>query len=229
MTQNYIMPKKKVPTTTPLQEVTEPTFGESPKVQTRADIRRSSANENGLVAAVEAFGSLNEVMYSADLSEVKPLTPVEIDILATELVAVRTAKDIVEGRESALKKYATEVIDLKTSMNGEDPAATSGYIVSPENGIKLSKEVSGGKLTVDIDLLEKVLDEEQFKSVVNHVVVIKTVNYPDGKTVEESDSFYELNEEALEKQLKLGAIGMEQVVQSTTPGKARSAFYVRSL
>ena len=229
MTQNYIMPKKKVPTTTPLQEVTEPTFGESPKVQTRADIRRSSANENGLVAAVEAFGSLNEVMYSADLSEVKPLTPVEIDILATELVAVRTAKDIVEGRESALKKYATEVIDLKTSMNGEDPAATSGYLVSPENGIKLSKEVSGGKLTVDIDLLEKVLDEEQFKSVVNHVVVIKTISYPDGKTVEESDSFYELNEEALEKQLKLGAIGMEQVVQSTTPGKARSAFYVRSL
>ena len=168
-------------------------------------------------------------MYSADLSEVKPLTPVEIDILATELVAVRTAKDIVEGRESALKKYATEVIDLKTSMNGEDPAATSGYLVSPENGIKLSKEVSGGKLTVDIDLLEKVLDEEQFKSVVNHVVVIKTISYPDGKTVEESDSFYELNEEALEKQLKLGAIGMEQVVQSTTPGKARSAFYVRSL
>jgi len=229
MPQNYIMPKKKAPVTTDLREVTEPTYGESAKAPTRADIRRQSADENGALVAVEAFTALNELIYSADLSDVHPLNSAEIDMLAAELVAVRTAKDIVEGREAAIKKYATEVIDLKINMQGDDPSATSGYLVSPENGVKLSKEVSGGKLTVDIHLLEKVLDEDQFRSVVNHVIIMKTVNYPNGKTVEETESYFELNEEALEKELKLGNIGMEQVVQATTPGKVRSAFYVRSL
>ena len=37
------MPKRKVPTTTPLQEVTEPSYGESPKGVTRAETRRNSA------------------------------------------------------------------------------------------------------------------------------------------------------------------------------------------
>lgn len=229
MPQNYIMPKKKAPATTNLREVTEPTYGESAKAPTRADIRRQSADENGAIVAAEALTALNELIYSADLSEVHPLNSAEIDMLAAELVAVRTAKDIVEGREAAIKKYATEVIDLKINMQGDDPSATSGYLVSPENGIKLSKEVSGGKLTVDIDLLEKILDEDQFRSVVNHVVIMKTINQPNGKTIEETESYFELNEEALEKELKLGNIGMEQVVQATTPGKVRSAFYVRSL
>lgn len=223
------MPKKKEVTTTNLREVTEPTYGESAKVPTRADIRRNSADENGLVVAVEAFGVLNEVMYTSDLSEVRPLASVEIDMLAAELVAVRTAKDIVEGREAAIKKYATEVIDLKINMQGEDPTATSGYLVSPENGIKLSKEVSGGKLTVDIDLLQKILDDDQFKSVVNVVETIIKTQTPDGKVTTVASVVHELNEDALEKQLKLGNIGMEQIVQATTPGKVRSAFYVRSL
>jgi len=229
MPQNYIMPKKKEVTTTNLREVTEPTYGESAKAPTRADIRRNSADENGLVVAVEAFGVLNEVMYTSDLSEVRPLASIEIDMLAAELVAVRTAKDIVEGREAAIKKYATEVIDLMINMQGEDPTATSGYLVSPENGIKLSKEVSGGKLTVDIDLLQKILDDDQFKSVVNVVETITKTQTPDGKVTTVASVVHELNEDALEKQLKLGNIGMEQIVQATTPGKVRSAFYVRSL
>lgn len=223
------MPKKKEVTTTNLREVTEPTYGESAKAPTRADIRRNSADENGLVVAVEAFGVLNEVMYTSDLSEVRPLASIEIDMLAAELVAVRTAKDIVEGREAAIKKYATEVIDLMINMQGEDPTATSGYLVSPENGIKLSKEVSGGKLTVDIDLLQKILDDDQFKSVVNVVETITKTQTPDGKVTTVASVVHELNEDALEKQLKLGNIGMEQIVQATTPGKVRSAFYVRSL
>jgi hypothetical protein len=229
MKQNYIMPKKKVPTTTPLQEVTEPTFGESAKAPTRADTRRASGTGNNIAEAVETMERLNEVLYMNEIGDVKQLSPVEIDNLATEFIAVRKAKDIVEGREAAIKNYFTEVINLKISIEGEDPTATSGYLVSPENGVKLSKEVSGGKLAVDIDLLQQVLDEDQFKSVVNHVVVMKTISYPGGKSVEETDSYYELNEEALEKELKLGNIGMEQIVKATTPGKVRSAFYVRSL
>jgi len=229
MKQNYIMPQRKQPATTPLREVTEPTYGETTKAPTRADIRRSSANEQGMLIAAETFNELNNFLYSADISEVTPLSPDEIDTLATELVVVRKAKDIVEGREAALKAYATEVINLKISMMGENPADNSGYLVSPENGIKLSKEVSGGKLTVDVDLLENVLEEDQFHSVTNLIHNYRTVTYPDGKTVEETTVSRELNEEALEKQLKLGNIGMEQVIKATTPGKVRSAFYVRSL
>jgi hypothetical protein len=227
---NYIMPKRKTPDTPKLKEVTEPTFGETTtKAPTRADIRRASADESGINVAIETFAELNEVLYTTDISELAPLSPDEIDSMATEIVIVRKAKDIIEGREAALKKYATDLIDLKISMMGEDPSSNSGYLVSPENGVKLSKEVSGGKLTVDVDLLEQVLDEEQFRSVVNHVVVMKTTNYPGGKSVEETDAYFELNEEALEKELKLGNIGMEQVVKATTPGKVRSAFYVRTL
>jgi len=229
MKQNYIMPPKKAPATTVLQEVTEPTFGETTKAPTRADIRRTSSNEQGMILAAEALNELNDLLYSADISEVIALSPDEIDTLATELVVVRKAKDIVEGREAALKAYATDVINLKISMMGEDPVANSGYLVSPENGIKLSKEVSGGKLTVDIDLLENVLEEEQFNSVTNLIHNYRTITYPDGNTVEETTVTRELNEEALEKQLKLGNIGMEQVVKATVPGKMRSAFYVRAL
>jgi len=229
MKQNYIMPQRKQPATTPLREVTEPTFGEPTKPATRAETRRNSANEAGIIEAAETFSLLNEVMYTTEIGEVRPLEPVEVDTLASELVAVRKAKDIVEGRESALKTFATEVINLKIAMDGESAASTSGYLVSPENGIKLSKEVSGGKLTVDIDLLEQVLDEDQFRSVVNFVETQITTTRPDGSKMVEATKAYELNEEALEKELKLGNIGMEQVVKATTPGKVRSAFYVRSL
>jgi hypothetical protein len=150
-------------------------------------------------------------------------------MLATELIAVRNAKDVVEGRESALKAYATEVINMRIATTGKDFATESGYLVSPDNGVKLSKEVSGGKLSVDIDLLKEVLDDDQFASIVNIVETNRVTTYPDGRIVKDSTTEYELNEEELEKQLKLGNIGMEQVVKATTPGKVRSAFYVRSL
>ena len=158
-----------------------------------------------------------------------PISPAEVDTLATELIAVRNAKDVVEGRESALKAYATEVINMRIATTGKDFATESGYLVSPENGVKLSKEVSGGKLSVDVDLLKDVLEEDQFDSIVNIIETNRTTTYPDGRTVKETSLEYELNEEELEKQLKLGNIGMEQIVKATTPSKVRSAFYVRSL
>lgn len=229
MKQNYIIPQKKLPVTTNLQEVTEPTIGENTKATTRADIRRNSANEAGILEAAETFSLLNDVMYTTEINEVRPLNSIEIDTLASELVTVRKAKDIVEGRESALKAFATEIINLNITMDGESAPFTSGYLVSPENGVKLSKEVSGGKLTVDVDMLENVLGKDQFHSVTNLIHNYRTITYPDGKTVEETTVTRELNEEALEKQLKLGNIGMEEIIKATTPGKVRSAFYVRSL
>jgi hypothetical protein len=229
MKQNYILPQKKAISTTPLKEVIEPTYGETGKVPTRADTRRASANGSNAADALEVFNTLNDVLFMNELSEIEPLSPARIDNLALELIAVRNAKDIVEGREAAIKAYATEIINLKIEMNGEDPSSSSGYLVSPDNGVKLSKEVTGGKLTVDIDLLEKVLDPDQFHLIVNLVETQVTTTRPDGSKLVEESKVYELNEEALEKELKLGNIGMEQVVKATVPGKARSAFYVRSL
>ena len=230
MPQNYVMPKKKVPTTTPLKEVTEPTFGESPKGTTRAGTRRTSAEDVNLVNVEETFGTLSEVIGTTNISSPDAgISPAEIDTLATELIAVRSAKDIVEGRESALKAYATEVINLRIASTGKDFSTESGYLVASETGVKLSKEVSGGKLNVDIDLLKKKLDQDQFASVTNEIGINKTVKYPNGKTETTYSLEYELNEEALEKELKLGNVGMEQIVQSTMPGKVRSAFYVRNL
>jgi len=225
-----IMPKRKVPTTTPLQEVMEPSYGESPKVATRAETRRNSAIDVNLTNVDEVMGSLFEVLGSTNISAPSPnVTPLEVDTLSAELIAVRNAKDIVEGRESALKAYATEVINMRIAHEGKDYTTESGYLVSPEHGIKLSKEVSGGKLNIDIDLLRQKLDADQFASITNEIGINKTIKYPNGKSETSYSLEYELNEEALEKELKLGNIGMEQIVQATTPGKVRSAFYVRSL
>jgi hypothetical protein len=183
-----------------------------------------------MINVSEIFSELSELIGVTDITAPDAaITSAQIDVLAKELIVVRNAKDIVEGRESALKAYATEVINQRIALNGNDYASSSGFLVSPENGVKLSKEVSGGKLSVDIDLLETVLEEDQFNSVTNLIHDYKTVTYPDGKTVEETKVYRELNEDALEKELKVGNIGMEQIVKATTPGKVRSAFYVRSL
>ena len=214
----------------PLKEVTEPSFAESPKVTSRSGNRRLSEMDVNATNIDGVFSNLFEVIGQTNLESPSPnIRPHEIDMLAAEIVAVRDAKDLVEGRESALKAYASEVINLRLTMNGEDSVTTSGFLVSPENGVKLSKEVSLGKLTIDIDKLEKVLDTDQFNSITNLIHVYRTVTYPDGSTVEENKVSRELNEEALEKQLLLSNVGMEQILQATVSGKTRTAFYVRNL
>lgn len=225
-----IMPSRKGLSTGNLQEVTEPTYGETLKAPTRADNRRNSAIDVNLVNVDEVLGALTEVIGSTNITSPNPdISPFEIDGLTAELIAVRNAKDVVEGRESALKAYATEVINMRIATTGKDFATESGYLVSPEHGVKLSKEVSGGKLNIDIDLLETILDKDQFDSIVNVIETTTKTKTPDGKIKTEESTVYELNEACLEKQIKMGNIGMEQIIKATTPGKVRSAFYVRSL
>lgn len=223
---NPVMPTRKPK----LQEVTEPDYGDSVKGTTRAQKRRDSAEDINLTNVDLVFDKLSQVIGSTNISAPSAdISPFEIDQLAEELISVRDAKDIVEGRESALKAYATEVINMRIATSGLDFATQSGYLVSPENGVKLSKEVSGGKLNVDIDLLEKILDADQFKSVVNKVTTTVVTELPDSSIKTDVSTVFVLNEEALEKQLKVGSIGMEQVIQATIPSKMRTAFYVRSL
>lgn len=221
----YIMPQKKEQQ---LKTVDDPAVTEA-TLPSRVQNKKLSETD---VNAADVDGVLThvyEIIGFTDTTIVDAATPAHIDILATELLAVRDAKDLIEGRESALKQYATEIINYRIASSGDDPTEKSGFLVSPENGIKLSKEVSGGKLSVDIDMLAKVLDEQQFKSVVNHVHTETVTTYPDGTVNRESTTTLQLNEEALEKQVAAGAIGMEQVVKAAIPGKTRTALYVRKL
>lgn len=210
-----------------LVEVSEPQFvDEVSKAKSRAEVKR----ENSLAISSDALDSFTqclEVIGTTDLSYVHELSVEEIDSLTNELLAVRAVKDITEGRETAIKNYVTSTINFRLECEGKDSNAESGYLLSPEFSVKLSKEVTGGKLNVDIDLLRENLDEEQFKSITNYVETAKYVTYPGGKKTEETDSYYELNEEALERELKVGNVGMEQILMSTIPGKTRTALYVR--
>jgi hypothetical protein len=221
----YIMPPAKEQK---LKAVTELQKEES-KAASRAENRRLSATDINVADVEGVINTMYEVIGSTDITNVAGATPAQIDVMAKELLAVRDAKDLIEGRESALKQYATEVINYRISASGENPAETSGFLVSPENGIKLSKEVSGGKLNVDVALLKEVLDADQFKSVTNKVTVYKTIEYPDGTQSIVNEISYELNEEALESELSAGTIGMEQIYKSAAPGKTRTSLYVRKL
>jgi hypothetical protein len=212
-----------------LIEVTEPQYtDEAVKTKTRAEVQR----ENAEGISADALGSFNrclDVLGTTDISTVHELSIEEINSLTNELLAVRAVKDITEGRETAIKNYVTNTINTKLEYEGKDSFSESGYLISPEFNIKLSKEVTGGKLNIDIDLLRENLDEDQFKSITNYIETVKYTIYPGGKKTEETDSYWELNEEALEKELKIGNIGMEQIVLSTIPGKSRTAFYVRPI
>ena len=212
-----------------LVEVTETQFtDEVVKTKSRAEVQR----ENAFSVSSESLESFNrclDVLGTTDLSEVRELSVEEINSVTNELLAVRAVKDITEGRESAIKNYITNTINFRLENEGKDATAESGYLISTEFNVKLSKEITGGKLNIDMDLLENILDEDQFQSITNLIHNYRTITYPDGKTVEETTVTRELNEEALEKQLKIGNIGMEQIVQATIPGKSRTAFYVRPI
>jgi len=212
-----------------LVEVNEPQFtDEVAKTKSRAEVQR----ENSVAVSSDALDSFNkclDVLGTTDLSDVHVLSVEEVNSLTNELLAVRAVKDVTEGRETALKSYVTSTINLQLEFEGKDSNAESGYLVSPEFNVKLSKEVSGGKLNVDIDLLRENLEEDQFKSITNYIETVKYTIYPGGKRTEETDAYWELNEEALEKELKVGNIGMEQILMSTLPGKSRTALYVRPI
>ena len=221
----YIMPKRKDEKLSLVSEV----FTEDSIIASRTANRKLSEENVNLADIDGVLTSVYEIIGMTDTTLVSTAGPVHIDMMAEELVAVRNAKDLIEGRESALKTYATDIINYRIIQTGDDPVEKSGFLVSPENGIKISKEVSGGKLTVDVDLLKAILDEDQFKSVTNTVTTHTTTEYADGSIEVNKSTKHELNEEALEKQLAIGTIGMEQVVKAALPGKTKTAVYVRKL
>jgi len=221
----YIMPPSKEEK---LKAVTELRTEEA-KISNRSANRKLSATDVNLADIDGVMQKAYELIGATMTVNTVNVSPAEIDLLAEELLAVRDAKDLIEGRESALKEYATEIINKRISMDGDDPAQKSGFLVSPENGIKISKEVTGGKLNIDMDILKDVLDESQFKSVTNKITTYKTTEYPDGTVEIDTGTIYEMNEDSLQSQLSKGNIGMEQIIKATVPGKTRTGVYVRKL
>jgi hypothetical protein len=221
----YIMPPSKEEK---LKAVTELRTEEA-KISNRSANRKLSATDVNLADIDGVMQKAYELIGATMTVNTVNVSPAEIDLLAEELLAVRDAKDLIEGRESALKEYATEIINKRISMDGDDPAQKSGFLVSPENGIKISKEVTGGKLNIEMDILKDVLDESQFKSVTNKITTYKTTEYPDGTVEIDTGTIYEMNEDSLQSQLSKGNIGMEQIIKATVPGKTRTGVYVRKL
>jgi len=178
---------------------------------------------------IEAFEKVFEVFTSADLSNREFPTEEEIDAVAEELLSIRQVKDMLEGRESAIRSYVFDSVNYRLVFEGKDPERDSGVLTSYEHGVNLSKEVSGGKPQIDIEKLVEVLDEDQLKLVTNLVMTETITYYPDGSVKKEGSSVYELNEKELEKQLVAGNVGMEQILKATTPTKTKTAFYVRKV
>jgi len=199
-----------------------------PKAQSRADVRRKYTSTGELSPKdAETFQHVLEVFGTTETSTIQPLSEEEIDFLADEITTIRSVQDILQGRADALRTYIFDTINQQLESDGRDPKITSGYITSPEYGVKLSKEVSGGKLTIDPILLKEVLDEERFASVTNMTVTSSITYYPDGSKKTSDSTTYEINEEALEKQLTSGNIGIEEILKAAKEGTRKTAFYVR--
>ena len=207
-------------------EVTEPELsGQSQLAEvSRTKLRQKFAQMKDLSQEdLDTFNHLFEVFGITSTENVFPLNEEEIDSLADEVVSIRSVQDMLSGRESALRSYIFDVVNLNLS----DPETQSGYLVSPEMGVKLSKEVSGGKPSLDVEKLKEILSPEEFRSITNEIGINKVINYPNGKSETSYSVEYEVNEDALQDELVKGNIGVEQLFKATKTSPRKTAFYVR--
>jgi hypothetical protein len=193
---------------------------------TRASVKRQFANlsTDTLAEAQAAFETLDEQLGNTDTT-LRQLSYQDVDDLVEELLVVRRVGDILSAREDTLKTFAKDVI----SMDQIDPDKTNGSLVSSKHKLKISKEIRGGKLSIDIALLKKRLTGEQFSSVVNVVTTTVATTTPDGKMDEIITTTHEVNEKFLEAEMVKGNILSEDVFLSSVESKRTSAIYLRDL
>lgn len=210
----------------------QPTFNKVQSEVTRAQARREwMAGKEMDEKDLENLGHLFDIFNTTPIRNVglesPSLSEYEVDQIADEVQAINSVQDMLDGRKSALRSYVFEAINTELILDGKDPDKDSGYLFSPELGVNLSKEVSGGKPVIDMDILETILDHDQFKSICNVVTTTVMTQLPDGSISTDVTIEKVLNEKALEKQLKLANIGIEQILKATTYTKTKTAFYVR--
>ena len=192
---------------------------------TRASIKRKFLHLDSvnLIEVTSALENLEEVLGNTNTT-VRGLTYSEVDELVEELLAVRKVNDILSAREDSLKTFAKDVISsVQTDPN------TNGSLVSPNHKLKISKEIRGGKRSIDIDLLKKKLTGEQFSSVTNKIVTIVETTTPDGNMDEVITTTYVVNEKFLEAEMVKGNILSEDIFLSSVESKVTSAIYLREL
>jgi len=193
---------------------------------TRASMKRNFSNLDAekLVEVQEAFSDLDDQLGITN-TNIRHLSQDEIDIFVEELLAVRKANDILSSREEALKTFAKDII----SLDQIEPDITSGDLVSRKYKLKVSKEIRGGKLQVDIELLKNTLEPLQFMSVTNEIETTVVRTFPDGKTKKETTTTYEVNEKCLEEEMVKGNILSEDVFLSSKESKRITAVCIREL
>ena len=192
----------------------------------RASIKRqfSHLSQENLEALTEALDELEDKIGATD-TQIRNLSEKEIDTLVEELLTVRKLNDILSSREDALKQFAKDVI----SQSQLEPDKTAGSLVSYRNNIKISKEIRGGKLSIDINLLKEKLTDAQFQSVTNMITTTTTTVMPNGKFTTETTTRYEVNEKFLEAAMVRGEILSEDVFLSSVESKRVIAIALRGL
>jgi hypothetical protein len=162
--------------------------------------------------------------------EARELTQVEVDEIVYELTSVNQAKDMLEGRVSKIRSTVFEALNFVAEQDGQvNPQFVSGNLVSEKYGVKLCREITGGKPFVDMDLAREVFGD-RFDKIVNRSETIKVVYGPDGQAIsEETNVEYEINEKALETQVALGNITLEELAKATSTTKKVAKFITRKI
>ena len=167
---------------------------------------------------------------SVVLVEPRELTQSEIDGIAYELTSVNKTKDMLEGRVAKIRQTVFDTFNFSAEQDGSaDAANTPGTFISEKYGVKLCREITGGKPFVDMDLAREVLGD-CFDKIVNRSETIKVVYGPDGQAIsEETNVEYEINEKALETQVALGNITLDDLAKVTLTTKKVAKFITRKI
>ena len=200
--------------------------GQPQVMPTRASVKRqfTDLDSENLLEIAKTMEQLDEKLGSTS-TIIRSLSQEGIDNLVEELLVVRKFNDILSSREETLKTFAKKIIGL----NQLEPDITNGELVSPKNKVKISKEIRGGKLEIDIDLLKNTLEPQQFDSVTDEVVTTVVRYTPDGKSTKGITTTREVNEKCLEQEMVKGNILSEDVFLSSKESKRTSAIYIREL
>ena len=192
----------------------------------RASIKRQfvQLDESTMAEFQDALESLNE-QFGLTSTRIRHLSQNEVDSLIEELLAVRKLNDILSSREDVLKKFSKDII----SLDQIEPDRMAGSLVSTKNNLRISKEIRGGKLSVDVNLLKKRLTNEQFNSVTNSITTTVVTVAPDGKITQETTTTHEVNEKFLEAEMVRGNILSEDVFLSSVESKRTIAVALRGL
>lgn len=200
--------------------------GQPTVIETRASVKRrfSDLDQDTFAEIEESLENLTD-KFGVTNTKIRHLSQDEVDTMVEELLTVRKVNDILSSREDSLKTFAKNII----SLDQIDPDTTSGSLVSSKHKLRISKEIRGGALRVDIDLLKKRLTDDQFKAVTNVIVTTVSKTFPDGKVTQETTTTYEVNEKFLEAEMVKGNINSEEVYLSSIPSKRTTAIYIREL